>query len=133
MVIDEMQFPGKARQLPAYGIGQLKLQLRPHRHRFLEQGVAVRDIAQPRLEQPIELDERTLVEGDHIEVAGPQTRLSQAECSSVARKARVVLAPGESLFLRRRDDLAIAHQCGGRIVIEGRDPENRRHSAKLTA
>jgi hypothetical protein len=39
----------------------------------------------------------------------------------------VVLAPRESLFLRSRHYLAVAHEAGSRVMIKSREAENRRH------
>ena len=46
---------------------------------------------------------------------------------STAWRGKVGIVPlsRESFFLSRGDNLAVADQAGRRVVIEGREPENR--------
>jgi hypothetical protein len=46
----------------------------------------------------------------------------------VRGKRRIVLDPGESLFLRRGDQAAVNHQSGRAIMIESRDTKDCSHA-----
>src|ERR1700722_17138188 len=50
--------------------------------------------------------------------------MTQAKLDGVNWKIRVVFLSGETLFLRRTDDLAFPQQGGGGIMIEGRYAQN---------
>ena len=49
---------------------------------------------------------------------------AQAVRDGLVRERGVVLLAREALFLRGGDDLAVAEQAGGAVVIEGRDAED---------
>ena len=51
----------------------------------------------------------------------------EAVFDRLRRKARVVLLPGEPLLLRGRDDLAVADERRGAVVVVRGNPENGRH------
>ncbi len=100
-------------------------------------GIAIRYDRQPArrardvgLEQPLELDERLLVEADVIDLRRRDAGFAQAVLDRLRRKRRVVLLAREALLLRRRDDAAVLDQAGGRIVVVGGDSEDAR-SARL--
>ena len=99
---------------------------------FSHSGIAMRNEREaPRrereigLEQPLELQERLVVEGDEVDVAPRDAGLRAGNSAARSRESRVVLLAGEALFLRGGDDLAVAHERGGAVVIERRDPERR--------
>ena len=92
----------------------------PHEEELEPRG-RVRDVG---LEQALELQERLVVEDDQVEVAFPDACFLEAVVDRVLREAIVVLLPRETLFLRGSDDFAIAHQCGGAVVIIRGDPED---------
>ena len=48
-------------------------------------------------------------------------------------KSGIVLFAGEALFLRGRDDFAIAHQGGGTVVIKRGDAQNLHAAGIRTA
>ena len=77
-----------------------------------------------RGEDPLELDERLLVEADEVEIIHEDPALGQAVLDRMARKALVVLLAREALLRRGGDDPAVAHQAGRRIVIEARDAQD---------
>src|SRR4029079_18822577 len=104
---------------------QMRLLLQPHRQRHAEAAEPDGSIGQVRFEQPLELPQGLLVEDDVIEVALLQPRLVQAIANGERRKARIVLLPREPLFLRGGHDVAVDHQGGGAVVIEGGDAEDR--------
>jgi hypothetical protein len=76
------------------------------------------------LEQPLELEERLVVERDEVHILELDARLREAVVERVAREARVMLLPRETFLLRGRDDLAVAHdgRCG--VVIERGDADD---------
>jgi hypothetical protein len=43
------------------------------------------------------------------------------------RKIMIVFEAGKAFFLRGRDNLAVADEARGRVMIERRDPENCSH------
>ena len=75
-------------------------------------------------EQPLEFEERLVVEDDVIDSAKADLGFVQTILDGVARKPGVVLLAGEALLLRRRDDPAIGDERRCTIVVEGRDTKN---------
>ena len=107
----------------------------PERHCHLKGAQAPRGEGEVGLEQSLELQEGLVVEDDVIDVPEPHPFLSETVPDRLSREARVVLLSGEALFLRRRDDLAVAHQSRRAVVVEGRDTQeaHRRTEALRTA
>ena len=68
----------------------------------------LRRIGEVGLEQPLELDERLVVEDDVVDVVERDLAFAQAILDRVGREVGVVLLAREALFLRGRDDLAVA-------------------------
>src|SRR5687768_4203015 len=95
-----------------------QLLLDPERQCHREAAVAPWCEGKIRLQQPLEFDERLVVEDNKIDVAEPDLRVVEAIAHGVGRKTRVVLAAAESLLLRRRDDLSVDDQHGSAVVIE---------------
>ena len=124
VMIGEIQRARKPRQLRAHAIRKLQLQIGPDRHRLLEQREAARRECDRGFHQPVPFHQRPFVERDRVQVAGGDSFLRQAELRSVGGEARIVLPSGKSLFLSRRDDLSVADEGGGRVVIEGGDAED---------
>ena len=58
------------------------------------------------------------------EVGDGNTRLAEAILHGVDRESLVSLFPGEALLLSGRDDLTIAQQARGAVVIVGRNAKN---------
>ncbi len=85
------------------------------------------------LDEPLEFQKRLFVKDDAIDRRGVDLRLFQAIGDRVRRKVGIVLLAREALFLRRRDDLAIADQGGGAIVVEGGNPQNQHRNRIRTA
>jgi len=69
------------------------------------------------LHDAVEGQKGAVVEHDRIQLRRWDERLPQAIVDRLARKARIVPLTRETLLLCRSDDLAIAHECGGRVVI----------------
>src|SRR6185312_8143828 len=107
--------------------GEVQLLPQPLRH-GLEEGTKppgrVRDV---RLEQPIELQPRLVVEANVVDRLGRDARLFQAVGDGLDGEALVVLLAREALFLSGGDDLAIPDQRGRAVVIVGRDTEDVAH------
>ena len=132
---------GKRRRLASVGQGQqLLLQealqehllLEPDRHGRHEGPDAARGERQVGLQQALELDQGLVVEGDVAEIAESDPALAQAVAHRVDRESRIVLLPGEALFLGGGDDLAVAHEACCAVMVEGGDAEDIRRHGRLT-
>jgi hypothetical protein len=93
------------------------------------QGQGPQEGPQPRggdrevgLEDPMELQDRLVVEGHRIRRAAP--RLGQAVADGIDREVLVVLHAGEALLLRGGDELPLVDDAGGRVVVVTADPED---------
>src|SRR5438105_1570012 len=91
---------------------------KPHRHCHAERLEAARRERQIRLEEPLELEQRFVVERDVIDVVERISRGAQAISDGVLRKSRIVLLARESLFLRGGDNGAVIDKRGSAVVIE---------------
>ena len=60
-----------------------------------------------------------------------QPGFGQTELDGVGRKPMVVLSPREPLLLSDGDDVTIDDDRGGRVVIEGGEPKDRRHGRSV--
>ena len=99
--------------------------LHPERAGLEERGEAARRGAEIGLEHALELEQRLVVEADGLEVVRRRCRPPrQAVVDGVGREARVALLAREALLLRRGDDLAVAQQARGAVVVERRDAED---------
>src|SRR6266699_3927228 len=74
------------------------------------------------LEQPIEFEERLLIEDDVIKSGGSNVTLLEAIAQRIPGKTGIVFDAAESLFLCGGHDLAVAHESRGAVVIVGRQP-----------
>jgi len=101
-------------------------QLLPHpqRHAHQEELESTRRVRDVGLQQPLELQERLVVERHVVDLLGGDARLAQAVFDRMRRESMVVLLACEAFLLRRGDDHAVANQRGGAIVIEGGDPQD---------
>jgi hypothetical protein len=96
----------------------------PHGNRHNEAADTNGREGQLGFEQALELQQRLVVECDKVQLIRSKSRLFQAIGNRMARKTRIVLVAGKALFLRRGDDVAIHHDGGRAVMIEGRDPQN---------
>ena len=103
---------------------RVELLAQPHRHGLHELRDPLRRDAEVGLQDPLELEDRLVVERDRAEVGRGDPRLAQAVVDRVAREARVVLLAGEALLLGRGEDLAVAEQRGGAVVVVRADSEH---------
>src|SRR5580700_2439566 len=106
---------------------QVQFLLEPQRHGHKKRLEADRCIGEISLEQPLKLEERLVVKSDIVELIGPQAGFAQAEVDRLLRKAFVMFLPREALFLSGCDDLSIDDQGRGRVVVERRNAQDRRH------
>ena len=114
-----------ARELPGEAVLLEQLLLDPQRHRHLEGAKAARRERHVGLEQPLELQERLVVEGDVVELGSFEVALRPGSSSPRwSGKRGVVLPAREALLLRRRHDLAVDDEGGRTVMIERRDAEN---------
>jgi len=100
-------------------VGHPELLLQPERHRLEERREGAREGGDVGGEDPLELHQRLVVEADVVDVVDGDTPLTEHVPDCVAGEAAVVLLAGEPLLRRRGDDLPVAQEAGGRIVIEG--------------
>ena len=75
-------------------------------------------------EDALELQHAAFVEDDGVEIIGLEACVIQAPFDGCQRKARVVLAARQPLFLNGADGHAVDHERGRRVVVVGRDPED---------
>ena len=101
-----------------------QLLLQPQRHGHAERVEAPRREGEIGLEQPLELQERLVVEGDVVDVAELHADMVEAVLHRVLGEAGIVLLAGEALLLRGRDQMAVVDQRGRAVVIEGRDAQH---------
>ena len=106
-----------------------ELLAKPKRHRHQELPKAARRNGKIGFKQPLELEEWLLVEDHRIDVGEIRLALAQAVLDGIPRECCVMLAPRESLLLRRGHDPSIDHQGSGTIVIVGRNAKNAHESA----
>lgn len=103
----------------------MELLLEPQGHRVEKRLETARRVGEIGLEQAAIGEYGLVVEAHIVELLRIEFRLAQTVVDGVARERRVVLLPGKTLFLSCCDDLTIDDECGGRIVIERRDAQNR--------
>ena len=101
-----------------------QLFLQPQRQRVSKRIEATRRKSQVGFQQPVELQERLVVEGDEVQLARLQTADGQTSPDSLQRKGRIVLDAGKTFFLGSGDDTAVNHQGRGSIVVISREPQD---------
>ncbi len=92
-----------------------------------ERAKAARRVGEIRLDQPIELQQRLVVEADVVDVGGRQPCRAQAVVDRLHGKPFIVFLAGEALFLRRGDHIAVDEQRGRGVVIERGNSEDGGH------
>ena len=120
----DIEILGELLQFVAQQVFLEQLFLQPQRNRHLERAKAARRHRDVGFQQPLEFEERLVVEHDMVEAVGGNPCLFEAGGDGVMREGGVVLAPGETLFLRRGNDAAVLDQRRGAVVIEGGNAEN---------
>ena len=92
--------------------------LQPLRHGMDERAVATGRVGEVGLKQPLELQERLVVEPDVVEVSGAEPSLVQAVVDGLDGKPGVVLGAREPLLLRRGHNATVDQDRGRRVVVE---------------
>ena len=83
------------------------------------------------LEQPLELQERLVVERDGLQVRVLQSGFGEYVSSRVDREVGIVPLAREPFFLGRSNDLPVDEERRGAVVVIRRYAENRRfHHAR---
>ncbi len=90
----------------------------PERNRHQESFQPTWRVSQIAMEDAIKFDERLLVKGHTVHLRQRNAALPQAILDRVSGERRVVLFAREPFLLCRSDDLAIAHQARGAIMIK---------------
>src|SRR5215468_8760763 len=101
-----------------------ELLLDPERHGHRERGEPAGSEGEVRLEEPLELEERLVVEDDMVHLVEGEAALGEAILDGAPGKPRVVLPATEPLLLCRGHDSAVLHEGRGAVVVEGRDAED---------
>src|SRR5688572_8375913 len=86
---------------------QVQLLLQPDWHRPNERAKSSRREREIRLQQPLELQQRLVVETDEVELFRLKAGLSQAKVDGVFWETIVVLLTSKTLLLGRRDNVAV--------------------------
>jgi hypothetical protein len=107
----------EASQLAAEQLLLKQLLANPQRHGHREAAIAAGCKGEVRLEQPLELEERLLVERHVIHVIRRDARVLEAERGGVGRKPRVMLLPRKSFLLRSGNDPSVGHERGSAVVV----------------
>ncbi len=113
-----------ARETPIQLARGVELLLQPQGQSHQEELEAARRVGDVGLEDAVELEERLVVEGDQVELAGGDPAFLQAVVDGVLREVEVVLLAREALFLGGRDDAPVLDEAGGAVVVESGDSEN---------
>ena len=130
VVFAKQQFfvPGDVgrKRLEPFGKQVLEKQFfaQPHRQRQAKRCKTPGRERQIGFHQAFELEERLVVKRHVIDLGGGHAGLLKAIAQGIERKIRIVFFARKALFLRRGDDLAVAHQRGGAVVIERRDADD---------
>ena len=101
-----------------------ELLLDPERHGREKRSKPHGGKGQVGLEQSFEFQEGLFIESHVVEILRADIPLAKAEGHGTGWEGRVVLLARESLFLGRRNDLAVADQASGTVVIKSGYPEN---------
>jgi hypothetical protein len=109
-----------AQLLPELAVG-IELLLDPERTGHEERAEAPRGGGEVGLQNPLELEQRLVVEPHELQLAWLDARRAQTILHRARGERRVALLAGEPLLLRRGEDLPVAEQAGGAVVIEGGD------------
>src|SRR6476620_9290326 len=94
---------------------EIQLFPKPERKRLPEGEESLRCGSQERLEQPLELGQRLLVERDVRQLVAPDAGFPQAVADRIRGKPVIVLDTSEALFLCGSHDLAVAHDGRRRV------------------
>ena len=98
---------------------QVELLTQPQGHALTERSESHRRVRQIRLKEPVEFEERLVVERDVIEFGRVNPRFPKTVLDRKFGESVVVLLARKPLFLGRGNDLTISNQTCGAVVIKG--------------
>jgi len=116
--------PGNAPQLAAEQIFEEQLFAQPDRHRHAERLESARRKSKVGFQQPLEFQERLVVEDDVVDFIERALALPQAVGERIAREPGIVFLAAEALFLRGGHDFAVANERRRAVVVIGGDAED---------
>ena len=120
----EQDLSGVAIQVAGDLVRQPQLAAQPQRHGHDVGTQAPRRRGEVGLQQPLEFQQRLLVETHEIELRDADASFAQAIRHRVRGKGGIVFLAREPFFLRGGDDASVLDQARRRIVVEGRDTED---------
>src|SRR5439155_12038390 len=82
---------------------------------------------QVRLQEPFELDQRLVVEGDIAQVGEGDATFPETVLDRLRREPGIVLLPGETLLLRGGHDRTVSNETGRAIVVKRRNTQDVHH------
>src|SRR5262245_18515334 len=109
--------PMRANEFLLYQLFEQQPLLQPNRHRGQERADAPGREAKIGLNQPLEFQQRLVIERDVPEFGERDARLAQTIRDGVAGETRIVLLSGETLLLCRCDENPIAYDAGGAVMV----------------
>src|SRR5262245_19900995 len=104
--------------------GKVEFLSEPQRDRLKERPKPHRCIGQIRLEAAIEFEERLVVKRDVVQLRGSDACFGQAVVDRVLGKTIVMFLSREPLFLSGGDNLSVADQRSGAVVVESGNTED---------
>ena len=113
-----VEISGEFLKLVAQQVLLKQFLLQPERDRHLEGAESARGKRDVGLQQPLEFEERLVVEHDVIELVGRNAGFCKAIGDGVVRKRGVMLSAGKTLLLRGGDDPAVIDQRCRAVMIE---------------
>src|SRR6185503_10817177 len=119
-----VQTRSASQDLFAKKVSQQQFLFQPHRHGGKKGLQATRRKADVGFKQPLEFDQRLVIKHNILKVLNPNPSLVQTILNRAMRKSRIMLLSCKSFFLCRSDDLAVPHEAGGAVVVEGGNAEN---------
>lgn len=96
----------------------------PDRHCCAERPEPARGKRQISLDQPLEFEQRLIVEGNKVDICETDFPFREAIGDCVGGVSVVVFLAGKALLLGRGDYAAVFNQGGRAVVIKGRNAEN---------
>ena len=123
MVLGEQDLP-LVLQLFADQLRDPELLLQPDRHRFGEGTEASRERGKIRGEEPLEFQERLVVESDVVQIFRCDLPRLEAVLDGLMGEPLIVLLASEALLGGGSDQAPMLNETGGGVMIEGRDPQD---------
>ena len=124
VVLGEEDGPRVGLQLLADQRRDPELLVDPERHGLAEGPERAGEGRDVGREHPLELQQRLVVEAHGVELLGADAALAQDVLHGPAGEVGVVLLAAEPLLLAGGDDLAVAEDRGGGVVVEAGQPED---------